>query len=78
MSTRREKRAPGIMYWVFEEYINLLSSHFKVASHILSWLALNKPVFSFFFFSAQSRLSECLLSKCALFVQNCVCSLHSI
>lgn len=48
MSTRREKRAPGVMYWVFEEYINLLSSHFKVASHILSWLALNKPVFSFF------------------------------
>ena len=50
MSARREKRAPGVMYWVFEEYINLLSSHFKVASHILSWLALNKPVFLFFFF----------------------------
>lgn len=50
MSARREKRAPGVMYWVFEEYINLLSSHFKVASHILSWLALSKPVFSFFFF----------------------------
>ena len=76
MSARRGQRAPGVMYWVFEEYINLLSSHFKVASYILSWLALNKPVF--FFFPAQSRLSECLLSKCALFVQNCVCSLHSI
>ena len=48
MSARRGQRAPGVMYWVFEEYINLLSSHFKVASYILSWLALNKPVFFFF------------------------------
>lgn len=44
-----EKRAPGIMYWVFEEYINLLSSHFKVASHILSWFT-EQTCFFFFFF----------------------------